>query len=262
MEVESPLLEGEIFKGSLFVAEPFKNPFNSLIALYMTVKDPALGIGLKFPGKVSADPHTGQILTTFDDLPEIAQVSQIRVRLREGARSPLITPASCGTYATQARLTPYSNPAHPITSSSSFQIDSGVGGGPCPSGPQPFAPGFSAGTLSNQAGSYSPFQTRITRRDGDQDLTKVSATLPAGVTARLAGVARCPEAQIALAKAKSGRAELASPSCPLGSQIGTATAGAGVGSELTYVHGKVYLAGPYNGAPLSVLEVVPAVAGP
>ena len=39
-------------------------------------------------------------------------------------------------------------------------------------------------------------------------------------------------------------------------------AGAGVGSALTYASGSLYLAGPYNGAPLSVASIVPAVAGP
>jgi hypothetical protein len=38
--------------------------------------------------------------------------------------------------------------------------------------------------------------------------------------------------------------------------------GSGVGSELTYVEGKLYLSGPFNGAPLSVIAVVPALAGP
>jgi hypothetical protein len=39
-------------------------------------------------------------------------------------------------------------------------------------------------------------------------------------------------------------------------------AGAGVGQVLTYAEGNLYLAGPYNGAPLSVAAIVPAVAGP
>jgi hypothetical protein len=103
---------------------------------------------------------------------------------------------------------------------------------------------------------------RLTRRDGDQDLTRFDATLPPGVVAKLAGVTRCPDAQIALAKQKTGIAELRSPSCPSNSKIGGIEAGAGVGSQLTYVPGTLYLAGPFAGAPLSVVGVVPAVAGP
>ena len=264
-EVETPLLEGKILKGSLFVAKPYQNPFGALIALYMTFTEPRLGIGIRLAGKVEPDPTSGRLIATFGDpgheLPQ-QPFSHFRLHFREGGRSPLITPPSCATYTTDATFTPWANPAHPLSTSASFEIDSGVGGGPCPSGAQPFEPGFEAGTLSNQAGSYSPFLMRITRRDGDQDLTKLSAKLPVGLLARLAGVERCPDAQIAAAKAKSGEAELASPSCPLGSQIGTLAAGAGVGSELTYVKGRIYLAGPYNGAPLSVVEIVPAVAGP
>jgi hypothetical protein len=262
VEVETPLLEGKILKGSLFVAEPFKNPFNTLIALYMTFKEPELGIGIKLAGKVEPDPLTGRLIATFEDLPQ-QPFSHFRLHFREGGRSPLITPPTCGTYTTQAVLTPWADPDNPLTTSSAFAIAAGVNGSPCPSGgKQPFEPGFTAGTLNNRAGGYSPFHARITRRDGDQDLTKATITLPLGLTAKLAGVSRCPDAQISLAKTKTGTAELASPSCPLNSQIGTVTAGAGVGSQLVYVLGKMYLAGPYNGAPLSVLEVVPAVAGP
>ncbi len=261
-EVETPLLGNKTLKGSLFVAKPFANPFGTLIGLYMTFKEPQLGIGIRVAGKVEPDPRTGQLIATFDDLPQ-QPFSHFRLHFREGGRSPLITPPSCGTYTTRAVFTPWANPQAPVEVSAPFQIASGVGGGPCPAGSTPpFQPDFIAGTASNQAGSYSPFYTRLTRRDGDQDLTRFSATLPLGLVARLAGVSRCPDAQISLAKAKTGLAELASPSCPLNSLIGTLQAGAGVGSELTYVSGRVYLAGPYNGAPLSVVEIVPAVAGP
>jgi hypothetical protein len=75
-------------------------------------------------------------------------------------------------------------------------------------------------------------------------------------------VSQCPDRLIAQIAAKSGREELASPTCPADSRIGSVFAGAGAGSQLTYVPGSIYLAGPLGKAPLSVLAVVPAVAGP
>jgi hypothetical protein len=107
---------------------------------------------------------------------------------------------------------------------------------------------------------------RITRKDGEQDLTKVSATLPAGVAGILAGLSHCPEAGIAQARSRTGphggAEELAQPSCPGSSRVGRTVAGAGAGSQLTYVDGSLYLAGPHNGAPLSIVSITPAVAGP
>jgi hypothetical protein len=256
----TPLLE-EAVEGSLYLAKPFDNPSSSLIALYIVARAQDRGILVKQAGKVEPDPKTGQLVTTFGSLPPLPY-SDFTLHFREGGRAPLVTPPSCGSYETVAELTPFSAPGQPLSRSAFFQIERGVDGGPCPSGGAPFNPGFQAGSNNNNAGSFSPFYMRLTRRDGDQDLTKFAAKLPPGMVAKLAGTSLCPDAAIAVAKAKTGLAEQASPSCPASSQIGRVLAGAGVGSVLTYVPGKVYLAGPYNGTPLSVIGIVPAVAGP
>ncbi len=153
--------------------------------------------------------------------------------------------------------------AKSITRTSTFNVQRGVDGGACPSGGvPPFNPHFEAGSVNNDAGSYSPFLMRLTRKDGDQDMTRFSSVLPPGVLGKLAGVSKCPDAAIAAAKSKSATEELASPSCPANSAIGRTLAGAGVGSLLTYVGGKIYLAGPVDGDPLSVVAITPAKAGP
>jgi hypothetical protein len=145
-----------------------------------------------------------------------------------------------------------------------FRVTSGPDGSPCPSGPRPFNPSFDAGVTDRTAGKHVPFVLQLTRPDGDQNLTELDGTLPAGVSASLRGVPYCPDAAIAgLANSDySGLAEIASPSCPAASQVGVVTAGAGAGSRPVHVSGKVYLAGPYKGAPLSVEVVIPAVSGP
>jgi hypothetical protein len=266
VEVETPLLEGRVLRGSLFVAEPYANRFGSLLAIYQVIKSPELGIVVKLAGKVEPDPRTGQIVTTFggdgtDPLPQLP-FSEFRLRFREGGRSPLITPNTCGSHVTRAVFTPWANPTQPFETTSTFQISRGVGGGACPSGQAPFEPGFSAGTIDNGAGTHSAMAMRLTRRDGDQDLTKFSSVLPEGLLPKLVGVEKCPQDWIDAAKSKSGKAELASPSCPAATKIGAVAAGAGVGDQLTYVKGSIYLAGPYKGAPISAAVITPAVAGP
>jgi hypothetical protein len=264
IEVETPLLEDTILHGSLFVAEPYRNlAGDSLIAVYVVIKDPGLGILIRQPLKVEPG-DKGQLKTTAADMPQIP-FSHFRLHFREGGRAPLISPPGCGSFQTEAVLYPYSG-GPPVTSTSAFQIVSGPNNSGCPSGAAPFHPGFEAGTLSNQAGSYSPFYMRLTRGDGEADLSRFSAVLPPGVVGRIAGIPWCPESGIAQALSRTGEhggeAELADPSCPAASQIGRTLAGAGVGSQLTYVPGSLYLAGPYHGDPLSVVSITPAVAGP
>lgn len=269
VQAQTPILQEHPINGSLFLASQddpssteagAENPFDSLLALYLIFRDPELGIFIKTPVKVEPDPKTGQLITTSQEIPPFP-ISHLAVHMRSGPRAPLITPPSCGTYTSTATLTPSSG-APALVSTSSFKITSGPGGSPCPTGTPPFRPGFEAGSASNAAAAFSPFSLRLTRADGEQDLTRFSATLPPGVTAKLAGVAKCPDSSIEAAKLKTGRAELASPSCPASTQLGHVVAGAGVGTALTYASGSLYLAGPYGGDPLSVVAIVPAVAGP
>ncbi len=255
----SPLTD-ETAEGSLFLAKPYENRFGSLLALYMTLKIPEQGIVVNVAGKVEPDPKTGQLITTFDDLPQLP-VESFDLHFREGARAPLVTPPRCGTYEATARFTSYAHPDKVVTKFPTFKVTRGVGGAPCPTS-DPFGPTFSAGSNNDNAGSHTPFYMRLTRNDGDQDLTKFSATLPPGMVAKLAGVSKCPDSAIESARTKTGKAEQASPSCPASSEIGHVLGGAGVGQVLTYAEGKIYLAGPYQGAPLSVAAIVPAVAGP
>jgi hypothetical protein len=272
IQVQTPLVKEEA-RGSLYVASPFDNPFNSLIALYMVAKIPERGVLVKQAGVVRPDPKTGQLVTVFDDLPQIP-FTTFRLHFREGGRAPLVTPPACGSYDIVARFTPWSaaDPDNPtpeeiVTRKSTFQVERGVDGGACPGGGiPPFHPGLFAGTTNNSAGSYSPFNLRLTRKDGEQEFTNFSIKLPPGVTGKLAGLGTCSDAAIAAARARTGPngglEEIQSPSCPADSQVGRTLVGAGVGASLVYVPGKIYLAGAFNGAPLSIVAITAARVGP
>ena len=217
VEVETPLLEGTLLKGSLFIAPQDNNRANSRFAMYMVIKDPELGILVKMAGRIEPNEKTGQLTTTFEEVPQFP-FSEFRFHFREGARSPLATPFACGTYETKAQFFPWAGGA-PVTSVSAFNITSGPSSGPCPSGgTPPFRPGLVAGTINNAAGSYSPFNLRLTRNDSEQEITRFSIKLPPGIVGKLAGIPFCPDAAIAQAKARTGTGggalELAAPSCP------------------------------------------------
>jgi hypothetical protein len=265
VEATTPVIDRKA-TGSLYLAKPYENPFGSLLALYMVLKVPDRGVLVKLAGKVTLDPLTGRITTVFADIPQLP-VENFRLHFREGARAPLVTPAACGTYNSVSNLHPWSSPAKVIVRESPFSIESGPEHGPCPTGGLPaFKPGLTAYSTNPVAGAYSPFYVKLTRGDAEQEITHFSIKLPPGLAGKLAGVPFCPDLAIAAAAARTGphggEEELAAPSCPGASQIGTSWAGAGVGEVLTYVPGKVYLAGPYRGAPISVVAITAAKAGP
>jgi hypothetical protein len=272
VKISTPLLDEEA-TGALYQAAPFENPSHSLLGLYLVARIRDRGILVKQAGQVYADPLTGQLTTTFDHLPQLP-FSSFELHFREGGRAPLATPPRCGSFQTLARFTPWSasDPNSPasneiVTRSASFAIERGVDGGACPAGGlPPFKPDLRAGTRNNAAGSFSPFDLRLTRTDGEQEFTHFSIKLPPGVVGKLAGIPSCSDAAIAAAKARTGphggAEELASPSCPVASEVGHTLVGSGVGSVLTYVPGKVYLAGPYRGSPLSIAAITAAKVGP
>jgi hypothetical protein len=257
-------------EGSVYLAEPFKNPFGSLLAIYFAVNDVRSDTVAKFATEVRANPLTGQLTNVLTESPELP-LEDVRIRTFPGARASLRTPATCDTYTTTSELTPWSSSQGPKANpSDSFAITSTPAGGPCPSaaGAEPNQPAFKAGTLGQKAGAYSPFVMKLARGDGSQQIAGLEMKLPKGLLAKLAGIPYCSEAQIARARSRSnpneGQIEKANPSCPQASAIGTIDAAAGSGPSETLVHvpGTLYLAGPYKGAPISFVTIVPAVSGP
>jgi hypothetical protein len=257
--VRTPLFE-ETVEGSIFLASPYDNPFDSLIAVYLVAKAQGHGILVKVAGRLDADANSGTLTATFDGLPQLPY-TDLLVHFREGQRSPLATPGRCGSFSTQMALTPW-NSQKALGATSAFSVTSGSEGTPCPSGTPPFNPQAVGGTLNSNAGSYSPFYLHLTRKDTEQEVTSYSATFPPGMTGKIAGIPYCPEAEIARARENSGFAEEAHPSCPAASEIGHTIAGYGLGSVLTYAPGKLYLAGPFHGSTFSIVAIDSATVGP
>jgi hypothetical protein len=206
----------------------------------------ALGLHIKLPGELEPDKQTGRLTAVFRDLPQVP-VEEIDLDVWGGPRAPLQNPDRCGTYVTNFNFAPHSN--DPTASGQSqMQITEGCN--------QPFSPSLHAGVTDPRAGKFSPFVFDLTREDGQQALRGFELRLPDGELAKLAGVPLCSD----------GAADAGS--CPTDSRIGSLQAITGPGPDpLTIPQaGKgqptIYLAGPYRGAPFSIVSEVPAQAGP
>ncbi|HEX5712132.1 MAG TPA: hypothetical protein VFX85_02335 [Solirubrobacterales bacterium] len=263
VEAISPALDRPL-PGAVYLAEQGRNPFGSLLAMYLVLGERSRGAVIKLAGKVEPDPQTGQLTATFKNNPQLP-LEELRMKLKEGPRAALKTPAACGTYVTRSTLTPWTSPeGGDATPQSSFELVGGPSGGGClpGGGSAPNGPAFSAGTVDPAAKAYTPFVMRLARADGSQPLRKIDVTLPEGLVGKLAGTSYCPESALAGAAGRTGKAEQAGSSCPASSRVGSVDVGAGAGSTPLHVSGSAYLAGPYKGAPLSLAIVTPAVAGP
>jgi hypothetical protein len=256
--IKSPLLPNEL-KGAVYLATQNSNPFGSLVALYLVAEDPVSGTLVKLPGEVRLSP-AGQVTTVFANTPQLP-FEEAKLEFFGGERAPLATPAHCGSYTTNALLTPWTS-STPVSAPSTFDITSGPNGGPCPGAQLPFGPSLTSGTSSNNGGALSPLTTTIARGDGQQNLQAVTLRYPPGVSGLLPGVELCREPQ-----ANEG-------SCSANSLVGETTVSAGVGSDPVSVQGgRVYLTGPYNGsgscttgtpgcAPFGLSIASPVKAGP
>ncbi len=247
VEVNTPLLP-EPLKGGAYLAEQDENPFGSLLALYVVAEDPVAGVLIKVAGQISLDPVTGRLVTTFEETPQFP-FTDFKLDFFGTDRAPLTSPGLCGTYTTEASIEPWAGgPA--VAPSSKFQITSGPGGSPCQD-PLPFQPSFESGTTNLQAGAYSQFELTMGRPDGNQTLSKVELQMPPGLVGSLSSVKLCEEPQAA------------NGTCGEESLIGHTTVSAGLGGDpYTVSGGKVFITGPYKGAPFGLSIVEPAVAGP
>jgi len=255
VSIKTPALEerldGDVFLGAPEcggrggICSPQDAADGSMVHLFVqAVGEGEDGVIIKLEGTGQINQQTGQITTTFNDTPQLP-FSEFQLKLQGGERATLANPRACGAVTTTADLTPWSTPFTPdATPESTFNISENC------FGPQ-FSPSFSAGTTSNQAGGFSPFTLSFGRSDSDEFLNGVQVKMPPGLLGMLSKVKLCEEPQ-----ANAG-------TCGPESQIGETTVETGPGADPFLVTGgKVFITGPYKGAPYGLSIVVPAVAGP
>jgi hypothetical protein len=247
LRITTPLLPDPL-EGHAYLGKPECDPCSSadaqqgrMVKLLLEAQGP--GVRVKVMGSVAVDQQTGQLTASFDENPPLP-FEDLSLSLNAGSRAPLANGSTCAIpLQATAAFTPNSSDTPVPAVSDPFTL------GGCPS--QRFGPAFTAGTTSNQAGAFSPFSLAFSRADDDQDLGAVSVQMPPGLLGVLKGLERCGEPQ-----ASAG-------TCGAGSLIGQVAVTAGSGSNPLLVQGgRVYLTGPYKGAPFGLSIVVNAVAGP
>jgi len=200
-----------------------------------------LDVSVRLEGQAVPNPVTGRVEVSFLGNPQLP-FSDLFLKINGGPRSPLANGVTCGAATTNALFTPYTGAA-PFAPATPFTTTG------CPN-PIPFSLSQGTAVSSNKGGAFTNFTFNLARADRNQNISSVQTVLPAGLVGLIPSVKLCPEPA-----ASTG-------SCPSTSQIGTATASAGVGSEPFAFSGPVYLTGPTNGAPYGLSIPIEAAAGP
>ncbi len=235
--------------GNIYLGESSPGPITGPpYVIYLAVESERYGLGMRLQGKVEPDAN-GRLTTTFEENPQ-EPFSSLKLVFKGGPLAVFANPLQCGAASASAQLSPWSgNPAANILSTP-FTVDSNNAGGACAS-PLPFAPTQSVANQSSAAGALTSFTFTLSRNEGQQYLSEVKTTLPAGLLGAIPSVPLC------------GEAEANAGTCPASSQIGAAAASSGSGpTPYLFTGGRVYLTGPYQGAPYGLSIVVPAEAGP
>jgi hypothetical protein len=242
-----PGLPPDSLKGRIFLGEQAPGPITGPpYKVYVVVESARYGQLVRLEGTVQPNLASGQLAATFPDQPQ-GPFRTIKLAFNGGLFAALANPIDCGPAATRSTFIPYSGNA-PAALLSEFVVDSNGSGGACPAVP-PFSPAQSTSVEPARGGASSTFALRLERPEGQQYVGSVRTVLPPGLVALIPTVAQCGEAQ-----ANAG-------TCGAASQIGTVAIAAGSGEPFVF-HGRVYLTGPYEGAPFGLAIVVPPVAGP
>ncbi|HEV3072032.1 MAG TPA: hypothetical protein VGY76_11490 [Solirubrobacteraceae bacterium] len=234
--------------GSLYLGGPVNGPITGPpYIVYLDLESARYGLSVRLRGEVVPNESTGRLSVVFAENPE-QPFSDLILKFTPGALAPLANPLVCGTATTTTALSPYTG--QPLaTPFSAFTVDGNGHGGACPS-PLPFSLSQSTQVAPATAGSQSSFTFNLGRADGQQYLSRVSATLPPGLVGLIPSVPLCAEPQAAAG------------TCSAASQIGTATTTVGAGATPTQFSGPVYLTGPVGSSPYGMTVAVPAVTGP
>jgi hypothetical protein len=265
--IEAPELPAGSLKGPVYLAEQkSRDPLSgNEYRVFFNAESSRYGVQVREEGKIRANPTTGQITGEFAELPQVG-FSSATLTFGPQAKHAipvLSTPPLCTNTATST-ATPYSTGATTTTQPTVLTLTQAPGGNACAKtmAERPFKPGFTAKPGTSKVLAYTPYQLTITRNEGQQEVKGLSVTLPPGATAKLAGVAYCQPKEFETATKTSGKEQEKKSACTSKSEIGVATIQAGTGQTPLSIKGKVYLSGPYKGAPLSVIVITPAVAGP
>lgn len=250
VDLNVPTLPDGSLTGKIYLGGPESGPITGPpYIVYLDAESQRYGVSVRVKGETIPNEATGRVTTVFSENPE-QPFTNAALHFKGGDFAPVANPLACGTATTERSFEPYTGTGAFSPALTPFVIDSNGSGGACDK-PIAFSPAQATSNSTANAGGHTNYTFNLERPSGQQYLSEVKTTLPAGLVGTIPAAKQCAEAE-----ANAG-------TCSAESLIGSASAIAGAGPKpFTFLNGRVYLTGPYSGAPFGLSIVVPAVAGP
>ena len=202
------------------------------------------GVTVKIKAVVDPDNDTGQITTTFDNLPQVP-FTKFNLTFIGGPRGVLVTPPSCGTYTGSITATPYGGgPSQ--TPTTQFQISDDQRGGCFPRE----SPTVSGDVDNHKALASPSLDLDVVRPADSRRPAKLDVALPKGLLGKINSIPQC--------SGSDGNAG----TCASNTQIGSVTVQAGSGPLPITLKGNVYLGTGTSQAVARIWLDIPVRVGP
>ncbi len=242
--IETPTCRQQHAHGDVYLAtqENQEPDHRAAVPIFLDAEKPPYGCrrSARRPGQ-RQQPSTGRLTATVATT-RSSRSANFDPEFQRRPRAPLANPLLCAPTPLSSLISYTGQPGTATPLSSPFT----AGTGSVCATSAPFALTQSATPANTTAGAYSPYTFNLTRTDGQQYLSQVTTTLPAGLLGD-DPVGRALRRTTGRGRARARRR----------SQIGVANVTAGAGAEPYPFSGPVYLTGPYDGAPYGLSIVVP-----
>ncbi len=224
-------LAGDVYLGAPTPSQTFRV---FVYAAQGTVK-------VKLSGTVTPDPNSGQLTTTFTNLPEVP-FTAFTLSFRGGDNAVLKSPSGCAAHTATSALESYAKAGTSAMPTSSFTTVNCARAA--------FSPTLTSTVSPTQATADTHMTMTLARGDDEPLIDALNVSLPRGLLAHIDAIPACP-----LADAQAG-------TCAAATKVGTVNAKAGTGNAPVSLDGDVYFTAPDGDSVGGLAIVVPAVVGP
>ena len=191
---EAPAVPTSPLKGKIYLGGPESGPITGPpYIVYLDAESERYGVSVRIKGETIPNEATGRVTTVFSENPE-QPFTKATLHFKGGDLAPIANPLACGAATATARSSRFTGSGAFSPALTPFVVDSNGTGGACA---KPIAVLAGAGDGEQQPATRADTPTTRSTSNapsGQQYLSEVKTTLPAGLVGTIPAAKQCAEA--------------------------------------------------------------------